>query len=374
MSRIFPILILFCIISCSNSSQKNKERNWANEEMTLDSIKSSTGTGTRQTSPETRNKASGHKSIFEYTSEGYPKKRVYAAATNRNKCFFVISKVHPEHLSVYEATDRDTNLLAIYPVCIARNKGQKERKGDNRTPESYPGKPFSISQIQDASDWHHDFGDGRGSILAYGHWFMRLVTPGFSGIGIHGSTNNRESIITGRGSEGCIRLLDEDLIHLKENYAQVGTHVIILPEDLGPLPFELLALNKVQLINDTVPPNVASAGEMVITYNENLNDSRSIAKEKRDKGKKRKDVKSSNDTSKETSAKQKSYVIVQGSRQQLRTGPAREYPLYQDKYGISICPDVGERLEFLEEVNGYYKVIFDGKELYINPLSCKRQP
>ena len=59
---------------------------------------------------------------------------------------------------------------------------------------------------------------------------------------MHGSTNNRESIKIGRGSEGCIRLLDEDIIHLKENYAQVGTKVIILPEDHGPLPFETRAI------------------------------------------------------------------------------------------------------------------------------------
>lgn len=373
MSRLFPIFIVFCIISCSNTSQKSIERRGAIEEKMLDSTLAFAGAERKQGTQETQNKALRPKNIFEYTSEGYPKKRVYATATNRNKCFFVISKVHPEHLSVYETTDRDTNILAIYPVCIARNKGQKERKGDNRTPESYPGKPFSISQIQDASNWHHDFGDGRGSILAYGHWFMRLITPGFSGIGIHGSTNDRESIIKGRGSEGCIRLLDEDLLHLKENYAQVGTPVIILPEDSGPLPFELLALYKVQLIDDTVPSNVESTGETVKTDNENLNDSRTKAKEKSDKGKKRKDVKSLNETNKETPAKQKCYVIVQGARQQLRTGPAKEYPLYQDNYGVSICPDDRERLEFLEEVNGYYKVIFDGKELYINPLSCKLQ-
>ena len=176
--------------------------------------------------------------------DGFPQRQVYEDAGNRDSCFFVVSKLHPEHLSVYEKRNGDTLLLAVYPVCIARNKGQKQRAGDNRTPESYPGEPFFISQIQDASSWRHDFGDGRGSILAYGHWFMRLNTPGFRGIGIHGSTNNRESIKQGRGSEGCVRLLDEDIIHLKEHFARVGTPVIILPEEAGPLPFEIEALNK----------------------------------------------------------------------------------------------------------------------------------
>ena len=169
------------------------------------------------------------------------RKVIYDPAIDKGNCFFVVSKVHPEHLSVYESRNGDTVLLAVYPACLAKNKGQKQRRGDNKTPESYPGKPFVISQIQDSHTWVHDFGDGRGAIKAYGHWFLRLKTPGFSGIGIHGSTGNRESIEVGRGSEGCIRLYDEDIEHLHDYYAIVGTPVIILPEETGPLPFELRA-------------------------------------------------------------------------------------------------------------------------------------
>ena len=73
-------------------------------------------------------------------------------------------------------------------------------------------------------------GDGRGEILSYGNWFMRLATPGFTGIGIHGSTNN-ESSVPGRGSEGCIRLRNNDLDQLKEKYAYVGMKVVILPDE-----------------------------------------------------------------------------------------------------------------------------------------------
>ena len=175
---------------------------------------------------------------FGRTEDGMPERLVFAEAVDRERCFFVISKAAPVRLSVYEADGADTVLLAVYPACVARNFGQKQRKGDNRTPESWPGNPFHITQIQPSSSWHHDFGDGRGSIPAYGDWFLRLATPGFSGIGIHGSTGNRESLLAGRGSEGCIRLLDEDIIHLKEHYARVGTPVIILPEEKGALPFE----------------------------------------------------------------------------------------------------------------------------------------
>ncbi len=153
----------------------------------------------------------------------------YSEVVNKKNCFILISK--PEYrLYVCEVVDGDTLKRVHYPVCVGLKKGQKQKKGDMKTPECTPENPFVITEIVDASKWTHDFGDGRGSILSYGHWFMRLKTPGFSGIGIHGSTNN-ESSVPGRGSEGCIRLRDDDLIQLKENYAFVGMRVVILADE-----------------------------------------------------------------------------------------------------------------------------------------------
>ena len=159
----------------------------------------------------------------------------YNDKVDPQKTFIVISKKNLR-LYVYTDVNGDTTLVAQYPVCLSRVKGQKEKSGDMKTPESEPGKPFSIKQIQDASAWTHDFGDGRGAILSYGHWFMRLETP-FSGIGIHGSTNNEDKV-PGRDSEGCIRLRDSDLNHLHDHYAHVGMPVIIKAEEQDNLPFE----------------------------------------------------------------------------------------------------------------------------------------
>lgn len=158
------------------------------------------------------------------------------APKQKKNCFIVISKLDLT-LIVYEKIGADTVAIAQYPVCLSKNKGNKEKVGDMKTPESPKGKPFSIVGIQDASKWEHDFGDGRGKILSYGHWFLRLKTPGHNGIGIHGSTNNEESV-PGRASEGCIRLRDTDIILLKENYAYVGMPVIIKAEEEGALSFE----------------------------------------------------------------------------------------------------------------------------------------
>ena len=154
--------------------------------------------------------------------------------------FIVVSK-RDQRLSVYDrGASGDTVLVAQFPCCMGKNKGNKVKRGDMRTPESPAGKPFRITMIQDASSWHHDFKDGRGSILAYGHWFLRLATPGHKGIGIHGSTNN-EHTVPGRASEGCIRLLDKDIITLKEHFAYVGMPVIVQPEGAAPMPWELRA-------------------------------------------------------------------------------------------------------------------------------------
>lgn len=142
-------------------------------------------------------------------------------------------------LSVYDRNAQgDTVIVAQFPCCMGKNKGNKQKRGDMRTPESPAGKPFKITMIQDASAWKHDFHDGRGNIKAYGHWFLRLETPGHRGIGIHGSTNN-ENTVPGRASEGCIRLLDKDIITLKEHFAYVGMPVTVQGENQAPEAWEV---------------------------------------------------------------------------------------------------------------------------------------
>ena len=163
----------------------------------------------------------------------------------KENCFIVMSK-KDYYLYVYEAQGADTVMLARYDCCFALKKGNKQKKGDMRTPDCTMKNPFKISQIADASSWSHDFGDGRGSIKSYGDYFLRLVTPGHSGIGIHGSTNNAESV-PGRASEGCIRLRDKDIRELRRDFAFVGMKVIIKAENVDDLPFEVQAYKKQSL-------------------------------------------------------------------------------------------------------------------------------
>ena len=113
-------------------------------------------------------------------------------------------------------------VLREWEIAVGLGKGNKRNKGDNRTPTG----TFMISQIQDSSKWTHDFGDGKGEIEgAYGPWFIRLKTPPWTGIGIHG-THDPDSIGE-RVSEGCIRMNNKDVSELKK-LVKVGMAVIIV--------------------------------------------------------------------------------------------------------------------------------------------------
>ncbi len=165
------------------------------------------------------------------------------AVVDKKNCMIVMSK-KDYYLYVYERVGRDTLLRARYDCAFALRKGHKTRQGDMKTPHATAAKRwFSISQICPAHFWRHDFRDGRGSILAYGAWFLRLNTGTSNrSIGIHGSTNNEKSV-PGRASEGCIRLHDEDIKELRANYAFVGMPVLIKDEQTDDLPFEVKALS-----------------------------------------------------------------------------------------------------------------------------------
>ena len=136
-----------------------------------------------------------------------------------NATFIVISKEEMS-LTLY---DYKGTILEKYPVACGKNWGNKQNQGDMKTPEG----TFSVCDIQKADHWKHDFGDGAGGIPgAYGPFFIRLLTPGHQGIGIHG-THDENSIGT-RATEGCVRMKNKDLEKLVKKI-KIGTVVVITP-------------------------------------------------------------------------------------------------------------------------------------------------
>ncbi len=110
--------------------------------------------------------------------------------------------------------------VAHFPVCASRNRGQKKGKDDCRTPEG----TFSVIGIYNSTDWKYK---GTGA-KCYGPWFISLRTPGFLGIGIHGT--NAPGSIPGRSSHGCIRLHNDNIVKLKGMVSK-DSRVTILPDD-----------------------------------------------------------------------------------------------------------------------------------------------
>ena len=157
-------------------------------------------------------------------------------------------RIHKQSYRLELFEDGKAQPLKEYSIAVAKNSGDKQKTGDNRTPTSWgsaaviPAKylgagvgvastevPFVVEEICDASFWTHDFGDGKGEIAgAYGPWFISLDT-GWIGIGIHG-THDPASIGT-MASEGCIRMHNQDVAELKNLIygpaKGVGTKVVI---------------------------------------------------------------------------------------------------------------------------------------------------
>lgn len=122
--------------------------------------------------------------------------------------------------------DDKKNVIKAYDCTIGKNPGQKQKRGDMKTPTG----TFLVDEICDASGWTHDFGDGKGEIKgAYGPWFISINTDAMSkgawgGIGIHGT--HKPELMRARDSEGCIRLQNQNVNELKQ-YVRVGTKVVI---------------------------------------------------------------------------------------------------------------------------------------------------
>lgn len=140
----------------------------------------------------------------------------------QNAKFILISKQEMK----LRVIDYKGNELFVTDIACGRNYGNKLKKGDMKTPEGV----FSIVDIQDSKEWTHDFNDGKGVIQgAYGPYFVRLLVPGYKGIGIHGTHDSLS--IGARTTEGCIRLRNGDLEHLV-SMLEVPMTVVITPSSL----------------------------------------------------------------------------------------------------------------------------------------------
>lgn len=146
----------------------------------------------------------------------YLRDSVYLA--QKNAAMIVIDK---EKMILSVMSYRSDTLLCV-PIACGRQLGDKQTLTDDRTPEGV----FRVRSLEDSSQWPHTLADGSVEYDAYGPFFIRLDYPPGHRIGIHGT--NRPETIGQRASEGCVRLLNEN-IRKVFRHVYIGMPVVILP-------------------------------------------------------------------------------------------------------------------------------------------------
>lgn len=149
----------------------------------------------------------------------------------QEKAKFIIISKQTMTLDVFDPLGKE---IMSVPIACGKNYGDKRAKNDLKTPEGI----FRVSEIADASGWSHDFNDGKGKINGtYGNYFIRLLTPGHQGIGIHGTHDPKS--IGNRASEGCIRLHNQDIDKLAK---LVDSYTVVI---INPSEKDIIENNKI---------------------------------------------------------------------------------------------------------------------------------
>lgn len=142
---------------------------------------------------------------------------------NSDFSHFIIVDKEAMELALFDKFGREE---FRYGIACSKNYGDKAKKGDSRTPEGF----FSAEGIYDSTDWLFTDDNGVTSKKKgqFGPRFIRLLIPGTSQIGIHGTCAPWS--IGHRTSHGCIRVTNENILELIK-HVTIGMPVIISPSD-----------------------------------------------------------------------------------------------------------------------------------------------
>lgn len=137
--------------------------------------------------------------------------------------YFIIVDKQDMRVKLY---DRYGRLKKSYKCACGKNYGNKRKKGDCRTPEGF----FQAGSVKNSANWHYTDENGKRSEKPgqYGPRFIRIVTPGYSSTGIHGT--DAPWSIGARRSHGCIRIKNENILELA-NFVTKGMPIIVLPSE-----------------------------------------------------------------------------------------------------------------------------------------------
>ena len=139
---------------------------------------------------------------------------------NQHDGFLIVDKESMQ-VALYDRYGREQ---LKYGIACVRNYGTKHKKGDSRTPEGF----FSVEGIYDSTDWLFRDDNGKVSKVKgqFGPRFIRLLIPGTTQIGIHGT--RAPGSIGLRCSHGCIRVTNDHILELVK-HVKPGMPVIVSP-------------------------------------------------------------------------------------------------------------------------------------------------
>lgn len=171
-----------------------------------------------QDSPDADKYAEGILMRMAYDSPDYTRRLI-----NSNYPEFIIVDKKAMQLALFDRYGREK---LRYGIACGKRYGTKRKKGDNRTSEGF----FSAEGIYDSTDWLYTDDNGRTSKKKgqFGPRFIRLLIPGITSIGIHGTCAPWS--IGGRVSHGCIRVKNENILELVK-HVTIGMPIIVSPSD-----------------------------------------------------------------------------------------------------------------------------------------------
>ena len=195
--------LAFLLASCSNEYMGHMEESYSNY---MSSIKNIEVPQTNYSFSQFRSNIVSYPSFKIFPIKDSVPKTLREIKTNLE--YIIAIDKSRQLMEIYiNENDKDEGWIfeKEYPISTGKVKGNKRKRGDNKTPEGN----FTIKDIEYSGNWRYN---GR---KAYGPYFIRLNT-GWSGIGIHGTDEPYK--LGKRASHGCIRTANRNIVEIKNKY------------------------------------------------------------------------------------------------------------------------------------------------------------
>ncbi len=117
--------------------------------------------------------------------------------------YAILVEKHTQKLFLYDCSDGKIELIKSYACSTGENSGDKEKRGDKKTPEGI----YFFNQVFEDDELSPRYGV-RAFVLDYPNSFDSLKGKGGRGIWLHGTNKT----LTPNDSRGCIALNNQEIL------------------------------------------------------------------------------------------------------------------------------------------------------------------